>query len=363
MKINSIQILRAFAVILVTHVHAIDLQMFFSKSFQQNFYYLQNLGAIGVDLFFVISGFIISHVAGNYTGINDGIKFISRRFLRINPVYYFVSILFFVLLCFLDESIPMNSLFIRAINTLFIIPVFNFQTHFFLPLLNVGWSLSFEWLFYLIYCCTILLKVRNKLPLLLIIIVGLVVAGRIYHPNFILTFYSHPLLLEFLFGAIIYSLYNKIRVAKGVAIIILITGVAGYIFNIFHNFNNIAEIPNIYSGEDQLNRVALWGIPSLFIFAGSLFIERAGAWRGIWNNSFLLLLGDASFSIYLCHYVTNYLLRLVFGAFGFFMNPDVAILFIMFIGITGGVIFYLKLEKPIILFFQSGHQKIASKTT
>jgi peptidoglycan/LPS O-acetylase OafA/YrhL len=71
MKLGSIQFLRAIAAILVLYAHSIDLQMGYSHSFQQDFFYWQNFGAFGVDIFFVISSFIISYSAGSYKGVRE----------------------------------------------------------------------------------------------------------------------------------------------------------------------------------------------------------------------------------------------------------------------------------------------------
>ena len=68
-KLNSIQVLRAVAATLVAYAHSIDLQSSYSHSFQESFFDWGNFGAFGVDLFFVISGFIISYSAERYTGI------------------------------------------------------------------------------------------------------------------------------------------------------------------------------------------------------------------------------------------------------------------------------------------------------
>jgi peptidoglycan/LPS O-acetylase OafA/YrhL len=358
MKINSIQVLRALAVVMVTHVHAIDLQMLFARSVQQNFYYLQNLGAIGVDLFFVISGFIISHVAGSYSGGYDGYKFLKKRFLRINPIYYIATAIYFVLTCFFDKYMGLNELFLRVFNSLVIIPVLPLQINTFVPLLGVGWSLSFEWLFYLIFCCTILLRIKNKMPCLVVLIGALVTAGRLYHPDLWFIFYTHPLLLEFLFGVIIHWLYISVKLPKAIAYTLFMIGIAGYVFNIFHNFKDIAELGNILLGDDQLTRVLLWGIPSIFLFAGSIFLEKAGVWYQLWNHPFLLRLGDASYSIYLCHPLVYYFLMLLYMQIGFFLNPDLAIFLQMTLGIAGGLLFYKFIEKPVVAFFHPPAPKV-----
>jgi exopolysaccharide production protein ExoZ len=156
MKLNSIQFLRAVAVTLVVYAHSIDLTMQFGKSRQQDFYYLNNIGCIGVDLFFVISGFIITYVARNYSGTDQGLKFLQKRFYRINPIYYIASGLFIAVL--IARLGGINSLYAvklklnlvpSIIDTLWIIPTSGSSLP--TPLLLIGWTLSFEWLFYILH--------------------------------------------------------------------------------------------------------------------------------------------------------------------------------------------------------------------
>ena len=156
-KLNSIQALRAAAAILVVYHHILNQNTGNATSWQQNFYHLRNFGSIGVDLFFVISGFIIMYVANTYTGLRESINFLVKRFCRINPVYY-VATLFFVLVLIIFQMSGMNmaplSSSSKIVNSLYnailIIPT-NGNIESFSPLLTVGWTLSFEWLFYILF--------------------------------------------------------------------------------------------------------------------------------------------------------------------------------------------------------------------
>lgn len=236
MKLNSIQVLRALAVVLVTHIHAMRLQSQFAHSYQQHFYRLDDFGAIGVDLFFVISGFIISYVAGHYVGYKDGGSFLKKRFLRINPVYYLASAIHFTVLCFIGSEYGLDVLLIRFLNSFTIIPLFDIQVRPFIPILNVGWSLSMEWIFYLIFFVSIILGIRNKLAGLVAIIGAIVLFGRFYHPDFWFAFYTHPLLLEFLLGVGIHWVYTHKRISRPVAFALFFIGAGGYVFNIFYDY-------------------------------------------------------------------------------------------------------------------------------
>lgn len=353
MKINSIQFLRAIAVILVVHVHAIDTQEAFSVSHQQKFYFLENFGAIGVDLFFAISGFIISYVANSYFGAREGVDFLKKRFLRINPIYYVATLVFMVMFCLFDKFFPVIAVLNGLRDTALMLPVLNAQK-WLGPLLIVGWSLSYEWWFYVLFFVLILFRVKNKALLLLLVIPALVVIGRLLHPHdFRAIFYTNPIMLEFLFGVIIYWLYRHVKVATGIAAALLILGLGGYVYNILHGFGDISELGSVTSGVGSLKRVLLWGLPSAFILAGCIFLEAKGVFAKLWNNRFGLLVGDASYSIYLTHYTLFYILTQVYIQTGFFWNPDLSIFVHMVLAVGAGILFYQKVERPLLKLLHS----------
>ncbi|SEW25141.1 acyltransferase family protein [Chitinophaga arvensicola] len=348
MKINSIQLLRAVAVILVVHVHAIDLQEAFAVSHQQKFFFLENFGAIGVDLFFGISGFIISYVASNYFGARDGADFLKKRFLRINPIYYVASVCYMVLFCLYDQFYPLTAILYGWRDTIFMLPVLNSQK-WLAPILVVGWSLSYEWWFYMLFFVLILFRTKYKTLLLLLVIPALVLAGVLLKPtDFRLIFYTNPIMLEFLFGVIIFWLYRHAKVPVGIAWLLLAVGVGGYIYNIWHGFGNISELGSVTSGTGSMKRVWLWGLPSACILAGCIFLEKKDVWNRLWNNRPGLLIGDASYSIYLTHYTFFYLLAQIYARTGYFMNADVSIIVHMVLAIAVGIFFYYKVERPLI---------------
>jgi exopolysaccharide production protein ExoZ len=94
-KINSIQLLRAIAVSLVIFIHAATFGVVRISSINpvEGIYNSQTWGAIGVDLFFCISGFIMTIVVPSYQEKNDWKKFQLKRVIRILPLYYLLSAL------------------------------------------------------------------------------------------------------------------------------------------------------------------------------------------------------------------------------------------------------------------------------
>src|ERR1700749_4285756 len=97
-KINSIQYLRAIAVLLVMFSHVFIMRDGLDIARNPAYVNLQTFGAIGVDIFFVISGFIITYTAAEWTGKHAAADFAKRRMIRIAPAYYIASALYLALL-------------------------------------------------------------------------------------------------------------------------------------------------------------------------------------------------------------------------------------------------------------------------
>src|SRR5580765_3124550 len=120
-RLHSIQIMRCIAVALVVLIHS-NISI--------------TLGSAGVDIFFVISGFIIAKIAVG----RRPIEFIIDRIKRIYPLWILACIPFAAAL------IPARGLDVGMLLTsLTLWPVYDDYRF---PYLTAGWSLSFEMLFY-----------------------------------------------------------------------------------------------------------------------------------------------------------------------------------------------------------------------
>lgn len=360
MKLNSIQFLRAVAALLVVYEHSMEVQAWYGVSAQQRFFHLPFFGSIGVDIFFVISGFIITFVAYKYMGVSNGIHFLAKRFCRINPTYYIASLLgmgiYILTLKLTNQSITgsLQQIGLSLSDTILIIPSSN-NVNSFSPLLSVGWTLSFEWLFYSIFFFLILFKIRQKVFFLSGAIGVLIVIGRLLVPqNFLVQFITNPILFEFLLGVIICHLYLKLkRIPTYLGASLLLLGVAAYILIIVYGFGNIWYFKSIMNGQLSLNRFLLWGIPSSFIVAGCVILEKNALLSRIWNNKFALLCGDASYSIYLIHFSIFNLLKLAYPKTGHFLPADALIWFQIIVGVAVSLAFYKAVEKPLLHYMNT----------
>jgi peptidoglycan/LPS O-acetylase OafA/YrhL len=329
-----------------------DFQMQFGTSWQQKFYHLDGFGCIGVDLFFVISGFIITYVANKYKGFDEGMRFLEKRFWRINPVYYIATILclgVYLLQLKINNTPFPNKAITSLMDTVLLLPtssdIINYS-----PLLIVGWTLSFEWFFYLLFFALILGNIKRKtiyLPTLILFLIGI---GLLLKPDDLrLQFITNPIMLEFVLGVIICQLYlNNIKIPTWVAAATLAVGLISYGLLIRFGYGDVWYYLNTINGQASLHKFLIWGIPSSAIVFGCIFLEKNGYLTRLFGNRLSVLLGNASYSIYLIHYITLNILTIVYIKTHFFWRGDVMIWLQLIVATVIAIGFYKLVEKPLI---------------
>ncbi len=277
---NNIQALRGIAAFLVVifhllpHFRAMGLSNVIFESIAQ-------YGYAGVDVFFVISGFVMAKTTQNLPQtISSGKIFISKRFLRIYSGY--LPIFAFALLYY---SIY-NPDFVRNIDlfhSLFLSSVEPKEL-----LVGVSWTLSYELYFYLLIGILLALNV----PILITFaIVSIIVIIKLFLISSLdtswLNFLLSHFLLDFFAGYFLFSLnhyYLKLRYIAVFVVIGLISLYCGVTMTIENNWTRIVTF-------------GVFGFSVMWILL-ALEVNKKLIIRG-----FLKKLGDASYSLYLVHIV------------------------------------------------------------
>lgn len=233
-----------------------------------------DIGAAGVDLFFIISGFVMAIVTER--AITPG-AFLLARAIRIVPLYW---------LCTLALAVASRSDPWRVIQSLAFWPHEDGKGNLW-PVLVPGWTLVYEAFFYLLMAAMLIGPPRWRLPGMGALLALLVVAGRVWDPSGPAgRTYSDPIMLEFLAGMLLHAAWRRGWVARGWPGLALAgLGVGLLLLQ--------AAWP-----APLLPRVLLWGGPALLIVAGALGME-AGRILPRWRA--LSWLGDASYALYLTH--------------------------------------------------------------
>ena len=231
-------------------------------------------GQAGVDIFFVISGFITWSITERPTAPG---RFLWRRFVRVAPLYWIATTLM---------ALHQGAGIEAAAKSFLFVPYFGEGGNIW-PVLVPGWTLNYEMFFYGLIGLTLLWPRRTGGALL----AGLMLLLAASHPavagdDALLMTYTNPLMLEFLAGIGLAELWSR-RVLPGpwVAGAMMALGAAALF------------LPLMQDPRDT-GRFLFWGLPSLMIVGGAVSLEARGHVRRFVP---LMLLGDASFSIYLCH--------------------------------------------------------------
>jgi exopolysaccharide production protein ExoZ len=260
---DSIQVLRGMAALLVLFYH--------------EGLFLGGFG--GVDLFFIISGFVIAKV-GNEDSPRE---FMAKRLIRIVPLYWAVTIGMYVMSFVPGLLTRFTSDQFRLSASLFFVPHFD-PAGMVWPLVVPGWTLNYEMFFYIAFAAFLLLRRTSLLPIGLALLVAIGLLAKPTTP--IGLTYTSPLLLEFASGLLLARTQSAPR-AMGLTL--LVAGVLLFVCG-----------TAFVTDEMQFDRDrVLWlGVPALAIVAGAVSLERVQAWPRL---PFLERLGDASYSLYLLH--------------------------------------------------------------
>lgn len=278
-KVHSIQLMRAIAAMLVVlfHVHQ-AFALRFTPPFFAAESYLFAFGAVGVHIFFVISGFIMVYTNPPGKAFAAS-RFFQRRLLRIYPIYWICAALYFAVHVLIGQPYTIDAL--EAAGALLLLPG-NASS-----IIGPAWTLAFEMYFYLCFGLAMLAGPGRGLILLIGFFAISVAAGallQIDHPVWILV--TSSLLIEFIAGAAIGWLLvsGKLPGRGGLTI----TGSAVVLF-----------VAGIAAGYERAPSVVMWGVPSVLLILGLAMHEAARAPSALVRK--LGHFGDSSYALYLIH--------------------------------------------------------------
>lgn len=345
-QLKSVQALRAIAAIAVMMAHLQGLESQLSKS-APLLSPIWISGVSGVDLFFVISGFIMVWVAGDSPrGTQSSLKFMFSRVLRIYPLWWLfaaVAAAYFFVSTGQPWDVDHTS---DSEGPMHLLKSFLLLPQGSPPVLVLGWTLIHEMYFYLMFALILLLPVGFRKPVFalwaLLIITSTALQWTGFFAHSLLSLALFPLTLEFLMGsAVAWLILSGFTRFAGPALMLGLVLLAFAVVSV--DFTVAYPLQPTY-------RMLAYGPAYTLIVYGLVSLERRGTLAGLMPNS-LVTVGDWSYSLYLSHIlVITALARLYFARFdiaGPFDNLAFVVLAslsaIMVSGIT-----YNFFEKPIV---------------
>jgi peptidoglycan/LPS O-acetylase OafA/YrhL len=286
-----------------------------------------DIGNFGVDIFFVISGFIISFVASRDTS-----NFLARRLFRVVPLYWLGTLVVASVMLLAPNLLrhPMRDAGDLLCSLLFV--PYRSPNGFVEPVLFLGWTLNYEMFFYALFALALWVSRKNHAVLVLAGLVSLVLIGWALPLRAIpLQFWTSPIMLEFGFGVVLFQLWRRqwIPTVRPGAAIALVAAPMLLLC--------IAERQG-FAGERFL-----WsGIPAFLVVVVALAAEGRVA-----VPAFLVLIGDASYSLYLFHpYLVIGINRLLAFAVDNVLLQYLAIVPTVMLAVALAVMCYRYVEKP-----------------
>ncbi len=340
-RLNHIQVLRGIAALMVVVSHLLIIEQKYSAD--QVLGDWASYGMAGVDLFFVISGFIMVYVMWDKPrGVKASGEFLWGRASRIYPLYWVVSLvllaLWFVRPDMVFSSIEGEPNFIKSFL------LFPDTRE---PLLAVGWTLIHEMYFYLVFAFIVFLPRDMLAPCIVVWIVAVFLGqGVLEHTgesNAVTDIIFSPLTFEFIGGAVAACIFKLRRVGRKVtkwsttSKFLLALGILMFIGEVFDS--NAFPL----QGYDRLDAFLF---PCVMIVYGLAAMDHAEV--TIWQP--LVTLGDWSYSLYLTHVLS---LTVIGRLWANFNNDSLVDNVVILIAMVAGAIFisglvFRYIEAPMI---------------
>ena len=333
----NVQILRFVAALLVVVAHVGVEVEHISEATGRPFALLYPLDwGLGVDIFFVISGFIMFYLMHDrFAQPGSPSRFLRRRLIRILPLYWICTTMMLISIVMAGQMIRNRGLDPAHIIASYAFVPWPRADGQVMPLLSLGWTLNFEMFFYVVFALALLLPRRTGLTLMFTGFCALMlIAPSLPADLWMIRFWGDTIIGEFLLGMVLAMAFlggKRIGIAPMMALITLGFGLAV----LFYQTNSYEVIPRLVTG----------GIPAILI-ATAAILGPSTPKNAV--SRFLALGGDASYALYLTHPFTIKLL----GALGLKLGLSLTGIFCLGLLLTVAVAIpvHLFVERPITTF-------------
>lgn len=326
---EGIQVLRVVAALLVVITHT----TFYTHERLSADMPIWRTGAMGVDIFFIISGFVMMATAGSLINTPGGWKiFASKRLIRIAPMYWLATSVKLISMLIIPSMVLHAELSPwTIISSYAFLPSTNIEGRF-EPLLGVGWTLIFEMFFYAVFTVGLFLRV-NVIAFTTMVMGTCFIISLFRTPEWnAATMYFSPIVLYFLIGMILFKLSKQLRPSAMIAIALIGIAICAIAFATLEF--------DVKSGAANFATVAISCLIVLVTIAIEPFVKGR-------LPAALLFFGEASYVLYLFHPliapIVPEVLRRTYPA----IPPGACVAICVAVSLIAAAIIHVAIEKPV----------------
>jgi exopolysaccharide production protein ExoZ len=241
----------------------------------------------GVDVFFIISGFIMFYVSRRISpGVDAALSFLWKRAIRIVPLYWtFSALMVLTLLVLPSDGEPSDLTPWRVLSSFLFLPSAREVDGGLRPILAQGWTLNYEVFFYFCFAGCVLFSRKYAMAVISLMLVTAVAVCNILPTSTLTRFYGNTVVIEFLYGGLLYYVYMS---GFRIGVVTCILGVAAAMVLLY-----LSPLMPIQT------RFIYWGLPALILSMSIMLCE--GRAKTFFSLPVFQRLGDASYALYLCH--------------------------------------------------------------
>ncbi|HTJ56488.1 MAG TPA: acyltransferase [Devosiaceae bacterium] len=282
----------------------------------------------GVDIFFVISGFIMVHIL---TADSKPGAFWLQRFTRIAPLYWLATAIAFIGGLVAPEWFFGRADWLFALKSALFMPLgAGLWPH---PLISPGWTLVFEFAFYTLLAFCLVVR-RPPFALAIGIIVAALIVNALFKGRLPLLgyYFSDLMMIEFLYGMAAAAVVRRIGLRPWQGLVLALVG--------------LVLIALLFPGG--MPRGVQVGLPAFLVVVG--FLASEPLWQRNKPMQQFARLGDASYSIYLVHFFFVTALATAFQKSPALqsLGPLAFVTLAVALGLGAGVLAHIFVERPLL---------------
>lgn len=293
-RITNIQFLRGGAALLVVleHIKNAICTIYLKVSPDELAISAFPLG-FGVDIFFVVSGFVMAYSSERLHGEPGAWRrLLGRRMVRVVPLYWVTTAALIAIFMVTHDAQWRSATWWSVIGSFLFVPTLNSAGQP-LPIYPVGWTLNHEMFFYALFAVFVGLPARRAVAAISATLLTLVGYGIIVDPvTPILDVWSAPIMIEFIMGIGLYELHRAGLTRLPANVVVAGSVVA------------VVALTKISNPGDA--RALLWGMPAAMIVVAGLSLPNA-------PRRLSTFAGDISYAAYLVHILVILALSSIFN--------------------------------------------------